>query len=300
MGDGRWEERWGSPRPLLLAPHLSILLLPQPSAPRPPPHLNLQSPIPLPSTCLTCPSPYLSSHLLFCSSSQQSSSSSPTDQPISSPVPHSPVSPMSKLSPVFPSTCPSLPLFLYSACLRSYSSTCPSLHKCHPSACPSRQFTLPGTLNQVTCLPRALPSVCPLPPCLHYLGPHLPLPVSYKTLLSPPKHFALLICHPSHRVGDASPASPTCLPRLSWFCFVTPDLDDPLVPFALLLYLPVPHLSSPWSSSVYSPDPSSLSILTGLSRYLDAPLLPPTISLASSVTGPPHLYMRSISISGSS
>lgn len=173
MGGGRRVETH-------LAPHCSPLTCPSPSVtpaicPRPPPHLNLQSPIP-PLTCLTCPSPYLSSHLLFCSSSQQSSSSSPTDQPISSPVPHSPVSPV-QLSPVFPSTCPSLPLFLYSPVSALIPlHTCPSLHKRHPLTCPSRQSTLPGTLNQVTCLPRALPSVCPLPPLSALPGPPSPTP----------------------------------------------------------------------------------------------------------------------------
>lgn len=51
-------------------------------------------------------------------------------------------------------------------------------------------------------------------------------------------------------------------------------------PFLLLLYLPVPHLSSlslgPHLSALLAPH--HLSILTGLSRYLDAPLLLPTTS----------------------
>lgn len=75
----------------------------------------------------------------------------------------------------------------------------------------------------------------------------------------------------------------------------------------LLLLAPLPAriltCPLPGSSSVCSPGPSSLvHPYWSLPCYLDAPLLPPTISspLALSVTGPPHLYMRSISISGSS
>lgn len=202
---GRWGGGWRPHPPSMLA-----LTCPSPSVtpaicPRPPPHLNLQSPIP-PLTCLTCPSPYLSSHLLFCSSQQSSVS---TDQPISSPVPHSPVSPV-QLCPVFPSTCPSLPSSSTHLSPLLFHSTPVHPSQVSPLTCPSRQFTLPGTLNQVTCLPRALLLYAPSSPVCITWAPISHSPVSYKHS-SPPKHFALLICHPS--TGRRSPASlpPVCL-----------------------------------------------------------------------------------------
>lgn len=120
------------------------------------------------------------------------------------------------------------------------------------------------------------------PPSLSALPKLPPLPSSTKH--SSLQSTCSLICHPP-RVGAHLPP-PVCLACPALLCH--PDLDDPLVPFAFALYLPVPHLSSPlvliclkFSGS------SSLSILTGLSLPLDAPLLPPTHLLPSPVqTGP--------------
>ena len=103
----------------------------------------------------------------------------------------------------------------------------------------------------------------------------------------------LLLCHPDLHV-----------PLAPFFCSFTCPFLSPRLSSHCSTHLPSlslgPHLSALLG-------PHHLPILTCLSYYLYAHLLPPPSPLPCPVcewlmvpTGPPHLYMRSMSISGSS